>query len=164
MQHLSLLLSLTPHLKHQPKDCEVPFPPCHFYVIIIYDLKANFTWRPYSKGLSTLPRTHFFIRCIFRRLAGHLAHLGFVCFLTRYCVVCHILLGQVQVEILQNGQITLAAMVETTKSQSTKNSLQRDRPPCTMCTSFFSSRSFQIPVRTARANGDLFRAPTVFRT
>ena len=40
--------------------------------------------------------------------------LGFVCF-------CTILLGQVGNR--QNGQVTLAAMVETTKPQSTKNSL-----------------------------------------
>ena len=54
-------------------------------------------------------------------MGGNLVDLGFVCFLTRYCFVCHILLGQVGIR--QNGQITLAAMVERTKSQSTKNSL-----------------------------------------
>ena len=55
--------------------------------------------------------------------------LDFICFLTRYCFVCHILLGQV--EIGQNVQITLAALAETTKSQSKKNSLRGcDRPPC----------------------------------
>ena len=62
------------------------------------------------------------------QLAGHLVDLGFVCFLPRYCFVCRILLGQVGIR--QNGQITLATMVETTKSQSTKNSLRGDRPPC----------------------------------
>ena len=41
-------------------------------------------------------------------------YIGFVCF-------CPILLGQVGIR--QNGQVTLAAMVETTKPQSTKNSL-----------------------------------------
>ena len=49
-------------------------------------------------------------------------------FLTGYCFVCPIRLGQVGFR--PNGQITLAAMVETTKSQSTKNSLQGDCPPC----------------------------------
>ena len=29
------------------------------------------------------------------RADGHLVDLGFICFLTRYCFVCHILLGQV---------------------------------------------------------------------
>ena len=62
------------------------------------------------------------------RVDGHIIGLGVVCFLTRYCFVCHILLGQVRMG--QNGQFTLAAMVETTKSQSTKNSLNGDRPPC----------------------------------
>ena len=55
---------------------------------------------------------------------GHLVDLGFVCLLLRYCFVCHILPGQVGIR--QNGQITLA----TTKSQTTKNSLRGDRPPC----------------------------------
>ena len=51
---------------------------------------------------------------------GHLVDIGFVCFLPRYCFVCPILLGQVG--IWQNGQITLSAMVETTKSESTNSS------------------------------------------
>ena len=65
------------------------------------------------------------------RVGGqYLVDLGFVCFLTRYCFACSILLGMV--DIRQNGQITLAAMVETTKSQSTKNSLRGDCPPFTL--------------------------------
>ena len=58
------------------------------------------------------------------RVAGHLIDLGFICFLSRHCFVCPTLLGKVGIR--QDGQITLAAMaamVETTKSQSTKNSL-----------------------------------------
>ena len=62
------------------------------------------------------------------RVAVHLVDPGFVCFLPRYCFVCPFLLGQVGIR--QNGQITLAAMVETTKPESTKNSLRGDRPPC----------------------------------
>ena len=46
------------------------------------------------------------------RASNHVIDLSFVCFLTRYCFVCPILLGQVGIR--QNGQITLAAMVETT--------------------------------------------------
>ena len=67
-------------------------------------------------------------RGLYYRVDGHLADLGFVCFLPWYCFVCPILPGQVGV--WQNGQITLAAKVETTKSQSIKNSLRGDRPPC----------------------------------
>ena len=44
------------------------------------------------------------------RVDGHLLDLGFIWFLARYCFVCPILLGQVGIR--QNGQITLAAMVE----------------------------------------------------
>ena len=58
---------------------------------------------------------------------GHLVDLDFVCFLPTYCFVCPILLGQVGIG--QNGQITLAAMVETAKSLSTKTSLHGYRPP-----------------------------------
>ena len=52
------------------------------------------------------------------RVAGLLVYLGFECFSLSYCFVCPVLLGQVGIR--QNGQITLAAMVETAKSQSTK--------------------------------------------
>ena len=55
------------------------------------------------------------------RVSKYIVDLGFICLLPRYCFVCPILLGQVGVG--HNGQITLA-MVETTKSQATKNSLR----------------------------------------
>ena len=58
------------------------------------------------------------------RVVGHLADLGFVCFLPRYCFVCPILLAQV--EIRQKGQITSVTMVEATKSEYTKNSRRVD--------------------------------------
>ena len=69
------------------------------HVAVACSVRDNFPWH---------------INIITYRVDGHLVDLGFVCFLTRYCFVCHIPLGQV--EIRQNEQITLAAMVETTKS------------------------------------------------
>ena len=60
--------------------------------------------------------------------------------------VCPILLGQV--EIRQNGQMALAAMVETTKSQSTKIVYEvGDRPPCSK--SKMSSPSCSLPATGA---------------
>ena len=46
---------------------------------------------------------------------GNPVDLGFVCYLARYCFLCSILLGQVGIR--QNGQSTLAAMVETTNQK-----------------------------------------------
>ena len=64
-----------------------------------------------------------FVRVMYR-VFNHVIDLGFICFLQSYWFVCPIMLGQV--EIWQNGQITLAAMVETNKSQSTKNNVRHD--------------------------------------
>ena len=77
---------------------------------------------------------------------GQLSDLCLVCFLQRYLFVCPILLGQV--EIRQNGQMALAAMVETTKSQSTKIVYEvGDRPPGSK--SKMSSPSCSLPATGA---------------
>ena len=58
------------------------------------------------------------------RVRHQLSDLGFICFLPRYCFLCPILLGQVGIR--QNGQGTWATVVETTKSESTKDSPRVD--------------------------------------
>ena len=58
------------------------------------------------------PAATLFLPSVYR-VDGYLVGLGLVCFLTKYCFVCHILPGQVGIR--QNGQITLATMVETNK-------------------------------------------------
>ena len=77
--------------------------------------KYTFYMRPTGDFIPA--RTH----CLYR-VGHHLADLHRFClfFLSRYCFACHILLGQVG--IWQDGQDILAAMVETTKSESTKDS------------------------------------------
>ena len=65
-------------------------------------------------------RVSVIVVCTLYRVRRKLADLGFVYLLLRYCALCPILLGQV--DIWQNRHISLVAMAETQRYKSTKDS------------------------------------------